>query len=286
MFNKSKHVRVLTDFGFKKMFGEENKQFFISLINAILPPGEVVITDITYFNTEMLGDNPNEKKMIFDSYCKTSDDRHVIVELQLGNQAYYGERAVTYISRIISREAKRGVKAYEIPTIYSINLINFKLPIFNNPDEFFWKIQMKNQYNEIFLPKIKLFFIELCTFARLFKEKELSTDLQRWLFIINNMGSETLQDCPFEDPLFHNFFEQGQIEKLTPMEKEVYEKSIYDYQDVQDTIEFERESARTEGRAEGELQAKLSIAKNMIQKGIDLDTIITITNLSAEEIAS
>ncbi len=98
-------------------------------------------------------------------------------------------------------------------------------------------------------------------FTRLFKEQKFSNDLQRWLFVIKNMGSANFPVCPFENPLFQDFFEQGLIQKLTPMEQENYKKSIYDYQDVQDTNEFERECAREEGRAEGEAKAKLAIAK-------------------------
>lgn len=68
------------------------------------------------------------------------------------------------------------------------------------------------------------------------------------------------------------------------MEKEDYAKSIFDYQDVKDTIEFERDRAREEGRAEGETITKLAMAKGMLEKGIDLNTIVSITGLSVEEI--
>ena len=68
------------------------------------------------------------------------------------------------------------------------------------------------------------------------------------------------------------------------MEKEDYAKSIFDYQDVKDTIEFEREYARNEGRAEGEAKAKHAIAQSMLEKGIDMDTVIPITGLSVDEL--
>ena len=83
---------------------------------------------------------------------------------------------------------------------------------------------------------------------------------------------------------YRDFFEQGKLEKLTTMEKEDYAKSIFDYQDVKDTIEYERECARNEGRVEGEKKAKRAMAKSMLEKGIDMDTILSITGLTAEEI--
>ena len=86
------------------------------------------------------------------------------------------------------------------------------------------------------------------------------------------------------------------------MEKEDYAKSILEYQEVKDTIEYEREYARnegraeglaegeakglTKGRAEGLAEAKLAMAKGMLGNGIDIETIISITGLAAEEITS
>ena len=70
------------------------------------------------------------------------------------------------------------------------------------------------------------------------------------------------------------------------MEKEDYAKSILEYQEVKDTIEYEREYARNEGRAEGLAEAKLTMAKSMLGKGIEIETIISITGLTAEEIMS
>ncbi len=104
------------------------------------------------------------------------------------------------------------------------------------------------------------------------------------------MGEENMQECPFDDPIFQDFFEQGKVDKLTTMEKEDYAKSILEYQEVKDTIEYEREYARAEGKAEGlsegEAKAKLTMSKSMLEKGIDIETIISITGLTAEEIIS
>ena len=292
--NSPKYLNLLTDFGFKKMFGEGNKKFLIAFLNSILADSVGTIEDLTYLNTEQLGENPKEKKMVYDIYCQTSDKEHIIVELQIGGQAYYGERAFTYVSRLVSKEAKRGERKYHIPPIYSINILDFRMTVFHDRSNYFWEIQLKDQKNRIFFPQIKFFFIELCTFARLFKKSEYPESLHRWLYIIKNMGEENMQECPFDDPIFQDFFEQGKIDKLTTMEKEDYVKSILEYQEVKDTIEYEREYARAEGLAEGEAKglaegeakAKLTMSKSMLEKGIDIETIISITGLTAEDIIS
>ena len=286
MGNAPKYLNLLTDFGFKKMFGEENKKFLIAFLNSILAERVGTIEDLSYLNTEQLGENPKEKKMVYDIYCTTSDKEHIIVELQIGGQSYYGERAFTYVSRLVSKEAKRGERKYHIPPIYSINILDFRMTVFHDRSNYFWEIQLKDQKNRVFLPQIKFFFIELCTFARLFKKSEYRESLHRWLYTIKNMGEESTRECPFDDPLFQDFFEQGKVERLTTMEKEDYAKSILEYQEVKDTIEYEREYARNEGRAEGLAEAKLTMAKSMLGKGVEIETIISITGLTAEEIMS
>ncbi len=295
-----KYLNLLTDFGFKKMFGEENKKFLIAFLNSILAERVGIIEDITYLNTEQLGLSPKEKRMVYDIYCTTSDEEHIIVELQIGGQSYYGERAFTYVSRLVCKEAKRGEKKYHIPPIYSINILDFRMTVFHDRSNYFWEIQLKDQRNRVFLPQIKFFFIELCTFARLFKKSEYRESLHRWLYTIKNMGEESTEECPFDDPLFQDFFEQGKVEKLTTMEKEDYVKSILEYQEVQDTIEYEREYARNEGRAEGEAKGRAeglaegeakgkaegvrATAKNLRSLGLDIATISKATGLSEEEI--
>ena len=141
-----------------------------------------------------------------------------------------------------------------------------------------------------FLPQIKLIFIELCNFARLFKKTEYHEALHRWLYIIKNMGEASTEECPFEDDIYREFFEHGKVNKLSTMEKEDYAKSILEYQEVKDTIEFERDYARAEGEAKGEAKGraeeKLAIAKLLLEQNVDIEIIIRTTGLTEEEILS
>ena len=60
-----------------------------------------------------------------------------------------------------------------------------------------------------------------------------------------------------------------------------------DYQDIIDTAaEDGRAEGFAEGRSEGKAEERILIAKAMIAKGMDVNTISEITGLSCEEIAS
>ena len=53
--------------------------------------------------------------------------------------------------------------------------------------------------------------------------------------------------------------------------------------DTYNQIEYARESGREEGREEGAKQKSFDIAKRMLEKGIDIETISELTGLTAEE---
>ena len=55
-----------TDFGFKKLFGEEaNKDLLIDFLNSILPNSNQ-IKSLTFQKTEQLPDHESDRKAIFD----------------------------------------------------------------------------------------------------------------------------------------------------------------------------------------------------------------------------
>ncbi|MFT4928231.1 MAG: putative transposase/invertase (TIGR01784 family), partial [Phenylobacterium sp.] len=71
-----------TDFGFKKLFGEEqNKHLLMSFINDLLGDAEKVV-DLTLNNSEYLPSNHVLQESIFDIYCTNEKGEHFIVEMQ------------------------------------------------------------------------------------------------------------------------------------------------------------------------------------------------------------
>lgn len=51
----TKYINPFTDFGFKKIFGEEeNKDLLIDFLNQLLAPQNVFIKELNYKNTDKL----------------------------------------------------------------------------------------------------------------------------------------------------------------------------------------------------------------------------------------
>ena len=299
------YIDLLTDYGFKHVFGDkEDKYILMASLNACLADFTETITELTFLPTEKLGDKPSEKRVIFDLYCKNQRGEHFIIELQRTSQHFYADRSISYVSRIISSELQRGDRFYHIPRVYSINILEFNADEFAGRENYFWSVQLKDNDNEIFSKKIMLVFIELNKFAARNKESEFRDELQKWIYILKNISKMECPDPRLQDDVFLKLFEKCKYSKLDNMEKEKYRKSVLEYEDVQDAVSYAEERALAagyekgkaegeakghakglaEGHAEGLAEGKVKIARTMLENNFDIATISRLTGLSEEEI--
>jgi hypothetical protein len=78
----AKYINPYTDFGFKKLFGEEaNKDLLIDFLNQLLPPHHQ-IADLSFKNVENLPDLPTERKAIFDIQDEYEQSRLSYLEVK------------------------------------------------------------------------------------------------------------------------------------------------------------------------------------------------------------
>ena len=91
-----KFIKLFTDYGFKKIFGQEiSKDLLIDLLK-----GERVITDFTFLNNEQLPADEDGRSLIYDIYCSTDTGEKIIVEMQNKSQLRFKERTL-YISPML-----------------------------------------------------------------------------------------------------------------------------------------------------------------------------------------
>ncbi len=85
-----KYIDLLTDFGFKRVFGTEpNKALLmdevplsaIDFLNTLLPAHHH-LKDVTFKNPEFLGNTLVDRRGIFDIYCQSETGERFIVEMQ------------------------------------------------------------------------------------------------------------------------------------------------------------------------------------------------------------
>jgi hypothetical protein len=80
---EEKYINPFTDYGFKKLFGEEpNKDLLLDFLNELLKEEQGQIKELTYLKSEHLGTSEIDRKAIFDLYCENEKGEKFIVELQ------------------------------------------------------------------------------------------------------------------------------------------------------------------------------------------------------------
>ena len=85
----------------------------------------------------------------------------------------------------------------------------------------------------------------------------------------------------------------AELAQLDDEDRINYIKAMNTERDTYNQIEYARETGREEGRqegreegrAEGAKQKSFDIAKRMLEKGIDIETISELTGLTAEEVS-
>ena len=104
-----KYINPFTDYGFKKLFGEElNKDLLLDFLNELLSKEQGLITDLTYLKSEHLGTTEVDRKAIFDLYCENERGEKFIVELQKSKQNFFKDRRLYYSTFPIREQAKRA----------------------------------------------------------------------------------------------------------------------------------------------------------------------------------
>jgi predicted transposase/invertase (TIGR01784 family) len=286
-------INPFTDFGFKKIFGEEaSKPHLIDFLNSLLPQ-VAQIADLSFKNPEQLPKGENDRKAVYDIYCQGLNGEYFIVELQKLKQNFFKDRTIFYSTFPIQEQAQKGDWDYRLAPVYCIGVLGFTFDndaIAIKREEVVHTIQLKDQHNEVFYHKLIFLYLEIPNFNK--SLEQLETRLDKWLYFIKNL--EDLQSIPelFRDQVFTNAFETAKLANLEPQERESYQQSLKILRDNYATLKTAVEEAEAIGEArgrevglmEGELKAKLEIAKNLKAAGIPTDQIKVMTGLSAEEL--
>ena len=282
---KARYINPFTDFGFKKIFGEEaSKPLLIDFLNALLPPANKIVA-LSFKNTEQLSQSDADRKAIYDIYCENEKGEKFIVELQKARQNYFKDRMLYYSTFPIREQAERGNWTYQLKAVYCIGILDFTFDDYESEPEkreVVHTIKLKNQNNQVFYDKLTYIYLEMPNFKQ--RESELVTRLDKWLFFIKYL--EDFQAIPtiFSDEIFTQAFEKAELAKYGPAELDSYENSLKIFRDNQAVYDYAKQTAFDEGMMEGKMEGKMEIAKAMKMEGEATEKIIRFTGLTTEEI--
>ena len=267
-------INPFTDFGFKKLFGsEESKPLLISFLNDLLPIADKIVS-LEFKNIEKLGMLEEDRRAIFDIYCRDEKNQEFIVELQRAKQEHFQDRAAYYSSFLIQDQAKKGRWDFELTPIYFIGILDFSLA--NFPDANYLHFgQITDIYSkEVMFKKLNFIYIEMTKFKK--QESELANHLEWWLYFLRELV--TFDEVPneFQGDIIEDAFELAKLANMSYDDRHTYELSLKYYRDFINVLD----TKFNEGMEKGIEQTALK----MLVKAIPLDLITEVTGLTEAEI--
>lgn len=294
--SEERYISLLTDFGFKRIFGTAlNKELLICFLNSLFN-GKQVVKDVMYLNSEHVGDVYTDRKAIFDVYCEGENGEKFIVEMQNAYQTYFKDRSLFYSTFPIREQAPKGSEwDFNLNNVYTVALLNFDMK-----DDAFEKEQIRHHVqlcdtatHKVFYDKLEFIYVEIAKFDK--SLEELETLYDKWLYVLKNLSKLDNRPKELRDRVFDRLFEESEIAKFTPLELREYEDSKKAYRDIKNSID----TAKREGIEEGmekvikqgieigqkkEHERLLNTARALFASGMSLEQVKQFTGLNDEEI--
>ena len=281
--NTDRYIDPFTDFGFKKLFGEEcNKVLLLNFLNELLHKKEGRIVSLSYLNSERLGFVKDSRKAVFDIFCENEKGEMFIVEMQKARQNFFKDRVLFYSASAITQQAKKAWN-FELKAVYIIAILDF---VFeedkNDPDKYRYDVMLTDiETHKIFYDKLTFIYLEMPKFNK--NINELKTRFDKWLYVIKNLSN--FDDIPVQlrERIFKKMFAAAEIAQLS---KEEYWRYLdnytadNDWNNIMNTAKREGEAkglakglakGKAEGLSQGEqerakLQQEIAALKKLLEK--------------------
>lgn len=224
-----------------------------------------------------------------DMLAENSKKELILIEVQNNNEYAYFQRMLFGTSKLVTEYINRGEGYDKVRKVYSVNIVYFSLGhgkdiVYHGKTEFrgihendileltpfqkqTFKVDAVSQlYPEYYILKVNDF------------NRVAKTPLEEWIAYLNTGQIDDGANAPGLDAARRKL----KIDSMTKDEKNAYYRHLDNIVILRDNINTER----AEGRAEGRLEGVMSVAKNMKDLGLPMETIINATGLSEKEIAA
>jgi len=273
---KDKKYNLKNDIVFKAFFSRKgNEEFLIDFLKALLKIDIQKIEIREEVNLEQL--KPWEKGGRLDLQATLNDGVIVNIELQMENKHNIEKRTAYYSSKVLARETKRGTDYKDIDQVIMINILNYELLGF---EEYISKTAIVLDEHREFevIKNLQWYFIELPKFRK--SHPDMDKKINQWLAFMDDYDKEAIAMAEKKNPTLKKAREE--ITYLTG------DAAVQRLEELREKWEMDRVSeinyATEQGMIKGKKEEQKEIAKKMLEKGIEIKTIIEITGLSKEEI--
>lgn len=270
-------VSLLNDVIFKTMF-KESKEFRNLLIRIFKFYFDFDLKDYNLTSEELEIVDLNDIKNRVDLLLINDKNNYYLnIEVNRDNNKYYYNRNLSYEAKIVLH-IFRNTKDYEEKfKVMQININNFKCP--DDKEIISTTMTMYDIKNNIKDERIVTHNLYLGKFKKI--DYNSLSEIEKDLALLNCEDLEKMKILTKDNETRETIMSEFK-RKIT---NEEFLEALFDPEIEEEMIlNSEKHVARDEGLAEGHAKASITIAKSLLESGMDIEQISKHTNLSKEEI--
>ena len=287
------YIDLTSDVGFKITFGDPDcPELILGLLRNLIPERD--IADIEFLNTEMFGDDEDQKAMRFDILCHERNGAYFVVEMQKNKYDYFTDRLVVYAGSPLKKLLKKGEDYTMVKPLYIVSVLDYVLSLPGDSEEDSGRLVRRARLcmednGTVLSNKLNYIFLQMPLISSLEGGQEF---LEKWSYAVKNMKGFSERPQGLDGTYFDRLFECSDRNNIKKDKLSIYDKMIRDEIQIEAEKRYAVRVAAEEGeakgiakgRAEGKNEAKTESARNFKALGVDIDIICKATGLTKEQV--
>ena len=193
MAAQKRYVSLLSDFGFKRIFGDRTNTNFLKMVLQILINSDEPIVEISFDDTVKTPEYSDYRGAILDFYCIDGKGRNFIAEMQRTKLTTFIHRSKFYTYLHLNEMIEKGgeMRFNKLRPIYAISILDGVA--FPNSSEFHQFACLRNQHGELIDDQIMHVLLELGKWNK--TEQEVVSNLDILILLMKFTDTATV-DTP------------------------------------------------------------------------------------------
>lgn len=269
-------IPLISDYGFKVVFGNERNTLFLRKALQVLIQSEIPIREVKFDKNTFDAVVKDSRGGIYDLACIDENGTHFIVEMQVSDAPYFFQRMKFYAFHKFNSLVQKGSFDYNLlDRIYCIGILANN--IFVSPD-YHSVGTIRSQDGKLLDEQITYVTIELDKFRLL--AHEVKTDLEKLIYTMKTIHTTTQ---PTQFPSFWNeewlqiAIDELDKRKLTPDERFAYERALAINAEairvVNDQVNEAIQETQTEAIRKLLRRGKLTVAEIAEDTGVAVEVV-------------
>ncbi|MBW9158069.1 Rpn family recombination-promoting nuclease/putative transposase [Clostridium tagluense] len=267
------------DFVFKYIFGnEKHKDLLIALLSDVLGVPEEEFEGIEIINSELIKDFKEDKKGILDVRVKTKIGKQIDVEIQILPTDYMAERTIFYWSKMYTSQIKPGDTYDKLKKCVTINIVDFKCTPLKKLYSSYHLTEDRTGYRLTDI--IEVHFLEIPKLFDKDIERDENDPIVQWMEFLDAKSKGEMEMLAEKNKDIKKAYNLLQI-----ISKDEKARMLYEARQAEISDQLTRiKSAEEKGIEKGATEKAIKVAEKMIIKGLSIDDIAEITELTVESL--